>query len=183
MTELSWLEGLQLTEVTSGGTTRQVLTGYKHLLPSGENSNVVPGDFETNVTVNIKMMKNGDAIAPIFSAAMEYNTWDGTCPNHGRVEKITKIADTITISAAPKYNVQIKRAAATEASMIYDFNQYDDPNKALNTGAGQRPGRIFAMGVTLQLYNDTKEKQLRGIEIPEGKIKFDIKLKSEFVPR
>ena len=38
------------------------------------------------------------------------------------------------------------------------------------------------MGVTLQLYNDTKEKQLRGIEIPKGEITFDIKLKSEFKP-
>ncbi|MGN0493895.1 MAG: hypothetical protein ACI4F7_09635 [Acutalibacteraceae bacterium] len=186
LADMAWMEDHQLTEDTSGGTTRQVLTGYKHLLPSGENSNVVPGDFETNVTVNIKMMKNGDTIAPTFSAAMEYNTLDGICAIHGITEKKTVTAKEITVSAAPKYNVQLKQAYATEASTTYDFSsdssQLYDADKALNLDAGVRQGRIFVMGVTLQLYNDDPNKKMRGIELPEGEITFDIKLSSEFVP-
>lgn len=53
---MAWLENYTLTEDTSGGTTRQVLTGYKHLF-NNDNREVVPGNFSNNVIVNIKMMK------------------------------------------------------------------------------------------------------------------------------
>ena len=117
---------------------------------------------------------------------------NGECEKHKNhavtngKEKKTVTPSKITVSAAPKYNVQLKRAYATQAKQTFDFSdtslQLNDKNKALNTNAGQRTGRICTLGVTLQLYNDTKEKQLRGIEIPEGDITFDIKLSSKFVP-
>lgn len=182
---MPWLENHNLTTETRDGTTRQVLTGYKHLF-TNDNKDVVPGNFSNVVTVNIKMMKNRDTIAPIFSAAMEYNNLDEACQNHHQVEKKTVTADTITVSAAPKYNVQLKRAFATQANQTFNFSNSSEQlinlDNALNTDAGQRTGRICTLGVTLQLYNDTKEKQLRGIEIPEGDITFDIKLSSKFVP-
>ena len=189
-TAMGWMEDPVLTTETrtiNGVETQcQVLTSYKHLLPSADHTSVVPGEFGENVSVNIKMMKNGDTIAPIFSAAMEYNTWDGTCATHNAEEKKTIVADDITISAAPKYNVQIKPAAAAEASMTYDFSrsssQLFNVDKALNLDAGQRPGRIYVMGVTLQLYNDNESKQMRGIELPQGPITFEIKLSSKFQP-
>ncbi|MGM9639861.1 MAG: hypothetical protein ACI3V3_00670, partial [Faecousia sp.] len=189
-TAMGWMEEPVLTTETriiNGVETQcQVLTCYKHLLPSADHTSVVPGEFGENVTVNIKMMKNGDTIAPIFSAAMEYNTWDGNCATHNAEEKKTIVADDITISAAPKYNVQIKPAFATEASQTYDFSstssQLYNAGKALNLDAGQRPGRIYVMGVTLQLYNDNASKQMRGIELPQGPITFDIKLSSQFQP-
>ena len=189
-TAMGWMEDPELTteKRTINGTETQcqVLTCYKHLLPSEGNTSVVPGEFGENVTVNVKMMKNGDIIAPIFSAAMEYNTWEGTCATHHAEEKKTITAENITISAAPKYNVQIKPAFATDASMDYDFRststQLIDRQKALNQKAGVRPGRIFVMGVTLQLYNDNESKQMRGIELPQGPITFDIKLSSKFHP-
>lgn len=125
---------------------------------------------------------------------MEHNEWDKEfCEEHKNhevthgQEKKKAIPDEITVSAAPKYNVQIKRAAATEASMTYDFgessSQLIDSDKALNTKVGEKPGRIFAMGVTLQLYNDDPNKKMRGIELPEGDITFDIKLETAFLPR
>ncbi|MGN0492166.1 MAG: hypothetical protein ACI4F7_00835, partial [Acutalibacteraceae bacterium] len=86
LTAMAWMENPVLTTeertVEDKATLCQVLTGYKHLLPSANNTYVVPGEFGENVTVNIKMMKNGDTIVPIFSAAMEHNTWDGKCTKH-----------------------------------------------------------------------------------------------------
>lgn len=111
---------------------------------------------------------------------------DGTCATHQKVEKKTVTANKITVSAAPKYNVQIKKSSLTQASMKYDFgnnsSQLNNADKALNLEAGAREGRIVAMGVTLQLYNDNANKKLRGIEIPQGEITFDIKLSSTFLP-
>ena len=69
---MGWLENPDVktyTRIIDGVETKyQVLTGYKHLF-TNDNSNVVPGNFSNVVTVNIKMMKNRDTIAPIFSAA------------------------------------------------------------------------------------------------------------------
>lgn len=162
-------------------TECQVLTCYKHLLPSEGHTSVVPGEFGENVTVNVKMMKNGDTLSPIFSAAMEYNTWDGECAEEGHgTEKKSVVADGIRISAAPKYNVQLKTAFATEARMTFDFNSGEET--ALNYGIGQVPGRIYTIGITLQLYNDSQDKGMRGVELPQGPITFDIKLSSEFRP-
>ena len=187
---MGWMEDPVLTTenriINEKQTPCQILTCYKHLLPSAGHVSVVPGEFGENVTVKIKGMKNGDTFAPIFSAAMEYGTWDGTCATHHAEEKKTITVDTITVSAAPKYNVQIKPAFATEASQTYDFSrtssQLYNAAKALNLDAGQRPGRIYTMGVTLQLYNDNESKGMRGIEPPQGPITFDIKLSSKFQP-
>lgn len=182
---MGWMEEPVLTTETrtiDGVETEcQVLTCYKHLLPSEGHASVVPGEFGENVTVNVKMMKNGDTLSPIFSAAMEYNTWDGTCAQEGHgTEKKSVVADGIRISATPKYNVQLKTAFATEARMTFDFNS--GKTTALNYGIGQVPGRIYTIGITLQLYNDSQDKGMRGVELPQGPITFDIKLSSEFRP-
>ena len=182
---MAWMEEPVLTTekrtINGVETECQVLTCYKHLLPSEGHTSVVPGEFGENVTVNVKMMKNGDTLSPIFSAAMEYNTWDGECAEEGHgTEKKSVVADEIRISAAPKYNVQLKTAFATEARMTFDFSS--GAETALNRNAGQVPGRIYTIGITLQLYNDSQDKGMRGVELPQGTITFDIKLSSEFRP-
>lgn len=182
---MGWMEEPVLTTekrtINGVETECQVLTCYKHLLPSEGHTSVVPGEFGENVTVNVKMMKNGDTLSPIFSAAMEYNTWNGTCAQNGHgTGKQSVVADDITISAAPKYNVQLKTAFATEARMTFDFSS--GAETALNRNAGQVPGRIYTIGITLQLYNDSQDKGMRGVELPQGPITFDIKLSSEFRP-
>ena len=158
----------------------QVLTCYKLLLPTEDHKTVVPGEFGENLTVNVKMMNNGDTLSPIISACMEYGTWDGDCATHNQAEKKSVTANPITISAAPKYNVQIKNAFSTQASQIFDFSAGND--LALNKNAGQVQGRIVTMGITLQLYNDSASKGLRGVELPTGPITFDLKLTSDFYP-
>lgn len=144
-------------------TECQVLTCYKRLLPSENNKSVVPGEFGENVTINVKSMKNGDSFQPIISAAMEYNTWNGECQKHKDVEKKSITAEKVKVTAAPKYNLQLKG----EASYKDTFDFTTGNNKAANTDKGSVTGRILKFGIVLQLYNDNRAKGLKGIELPK----------------
>lgn len=166
-----------------GGTETQcqVLTCYRHLTPSGDNKSVIPGNFSNNVTVNVKSMKNDEKFAPIFSAAMEYGTW-GDCSNHEKQEKFSVTAEEVRISAAPRYNVQIRGDASYNST--FDFNTgYSDKAGAYGDGynIGKVFGRVVRLGITLQLYNDNQSKTFKGIELPNGDpITFDINLDSQY---
>lgn len=168
----------------------QVLTCYKLLLPSEGNISVVPGDFGDNLTINVRAMKNGETFTPIISAAMEGGTWDGPCEKEAHkidgepaLEKKTVIPEPVEVTAAPKYNIQLKG----EGSYSDDFNFQGDEawmaqygNVAANTDiAKPLPGRAMKLGITLQLYNDNASKGLKGIELPDGgDITFDLKVSS-----
>lgn len=183
LSAMAWMESPVVTTETRDGKSCQVLTCFKHLLPSSGSQAVVPGEFGENVTINVKMMENGSVIAPIFSAAMEYNTWDGLCPTHNVKEKMSVTANSVTISAAPKYNIEVYKAFAIEAKQDYDFStRIAGKHEPLNLDAGIRQGRIYTYGVTLQLYNTPSNKGLRGIELPTGDITFDLKLDTSFTP-
>lgn len=162
-------------------TQCQVLTCYKYLLPSEGHQSVVPGAFGENVTVNVKSMKNGETFAPIFSAAMEYGTWEGDCSAHNVPEKFTVQADDVKISAAPKYNIQI--GGQSSYKNTFDFNSGNELAQAYGDGYGKGNviGRVVKLGVTLQIYNDNASKGFKGIELPDGSpITFDLKLSSVY---
>ena len=170
----------------------QVLTCYKWLLPSAGNQSVVPGDFGENVTINVLAMGNGEEFAPVFSAAMEGGAWEKPCDREEHkidgqpaVEKKTVTAEKVKVTAAPKYNIQVKGNASYHDEFYFGgdeewFSQYGD--KAANTDiVAPLPGRAMVLGVTLQLYNDNAAKGLKGIELPDGSdITFDIKLSSTY---
>lgn len=172
------------TRTINGVETQcQVLTCYKHLLPSEGHSSVVPGSFGENVTVNVKSMKNDDTFAPMFSAAMEYGTWNGECPTHNQTEKATVTADRITVSAAPKYNIRIGGSASYKTT--FDFSTGNETAKAYGAGYftenSQVTGRVIKYGIVVQLYNDNASKGLKGIELPDGSdITFDLNVSSQF---
>lgn len=162
-------------------TACQVLTCYKWLLPSACHQSVVPGTFGENVTINVKSMKNGDTFAPLFSAAMEYGTWDGTCTEHLQEEKASVTVDKITVSAAPKYNVRIGCDSTYKSS--FDFYSGNEIAKSYGDGygKGQVTGRVVKYGIVVQLYNSNASRGLKGIELPDGSdITFDLKVSSEF---
>lgn len=159
----------------------QVLTCYKRLLPSESHQSVVPGTFGENVTLYVKSLKNGERFSPIFSAAMEYSTWDGDCPEHEQPEKASVTADRITVSAAPKYNIRIGCSSTYKST--FDFDSGNEIAQAYGGGygKGQVTGRVVKYGIVLQLYNDNASKGLRGIELPDGApIAFDLEVGSEY---
>ncbi len=172
----------------------QVLTCYKHLLPAEGSLSVVPGSFGNNLTVYVKSMHNGETFAPMISAAMEGGTWEGECEKEEHrtdggkpvMEKKTAPAEPVTVTAAPKYNIQLDSESSYRG--VFDFQgdeawmeQYG--NVAANTDIGTPiPGRMMKLGITLQLYNDNPAKGLKGIELPEGPISFDLNVSSAYSP-
>lgn len=169
------------TRTIDGKETQcQVLTCYKQLLPSGDHPSVVPGTFGEMVVVNVKSMKNGEQFAPIFSACMEYGTWEGACSTHNQTEKATVVADKVTVSAAPKYNIRI--AGTSSYKSTFDFSTGNSTAQDYGDGynKGNVTGRAAKYGIVVQLYNDNASKGLKGIELPEGNITFDLKVASQY---
>ncbi|MCI8744631.1 MAG: LPXTG cell wall anchor domain-containing protein [Lachnospiraceae bacterium] len=200
-TAMAWMdqtEGYQPvvtteTRTIDGKETEcQVLTCYKLLFPAEGNHSVVPGDFGENLTIYIRSMKNGQTFTPVISAAMEGGAWDGPCDKEDHkidgqpaVEKKTVTPDPVEVTAAPKYNIQVKG----DSSYADDFNFRGDDawmqqygNVAANTDIEKPlPGRAMKLGITLQLYNDNASKGLKGIELPDGSdITFDLELSSRY---
>ena len=169
------------TRTIDGKETQcQVLTCYKQLLPSGDHPSVVPGTFGEMVVVNVKSMKNGDTFAPVFSACMEYGTWEGNCTTHSKLEKATVVADEVKVSAAPKYNLRIYGTSSYKST--FDFSTGNGTAQAYGDGynKGNVTGRVAKYGIVVQLYNDNASKGLKGIELPEGDITFDLKVSSQY---
>lgn len=179
-----WKITTEERDINGTQTSCQVLTCYKHLLPPDEEGSVIPGNFTENVTIKVKAMANNSEITPIFSAALEHNTWDGACPEHNVVEKKTVTPAPVKVSAAPKYNVLIKDAheAWTMWKGVNDYNTGSSGGDypAANYGIGELYGRTYCYGVTVMLYNDYVSKGLKGIEMPQGDITLDLKVSSKY---
>ncbi|MBS5388028.1 MAG: hypothetical protein KHY31_11745 [Clostridiales bacterium] len=151
--------------------TCQVLRGRYHILPSTSIPNAIPGTGELNVEVKVQAMPNNAIIQPIFRVWLEHQQ---------EKPRAEAVPEGVTVSAAPKYNVQVKEvpgSSQSKKSGIFDFNtgNSDAPDKA----AGQVSGRINTYGITLQLYNGVG-KGLKGIELPQGDITFDLVLENSF---
>lgn len=171
----------------------QVLTCYKHLLPAEGSLSVVPGDFGENLTIYVKSMHNGEKFQPIISAAMEGGTWEGECDKENHkingvsvIEKKTVVPEEVEVTAAPKYNIKLESEKSYRG--IFDFQGDDEwmqqyGNIAANTDISTPiPGRLMKLGIVLQLYNDNLAKGLKGIELPEGPISFDLNVSSAYTP-
>jgi len=108
--EMAWLEDSVLTTETrtinETETVCQVLTGYKRLTADETNSIVVPGSFTETAVVQVLDMAHGESVVLILSAAMEHNTWDGTCELHQIEEKLTVAGDVLQVYAPVPEEVQ-----------------------------------------------------------------------------
>lgn len=173
----------EIRSIDGKETFCQVLTCYKHLIPSENNRSVIPGQFGENVTIQVKSAVNGSIIAPVFSAAMEYGAWEGACEKEEHqidgqpaIEKKTVEPESVTVTSAPKYNIQVKGNGSYKGK--FDFSTGND--LALNKEKGTVEGRLLNAGITIQLYNDNASKGLKGIELPRGPITFELEVASHY---
>ena len=67
-----------------------------------------------------------------------------SCVEHGNVEAVSFAADPVTVSAAPRYNVQIKNGGTTDCQYLGTFNFDTGEDFAPNKGIGKGYGRIGA---------------------------------------
>ncbi len=157
---------------------KQVLKcARKRELTEGNEASI-PGSGDVSVALQIYGLPNGEEVKPTFKAWVDHNETEGECAKHDKNEVRTLSPDPVKVSAAPSYNVQIKSSTSGQKN-IYDFSTGND--KAFDKDAGQKLGRIWGYGFTLQLYNKDKSKGLKGIEYPEGPITFDVKVSAKYV--
>lgn len=195
LSAMKWMEDsgdyapqiLENVEAEIGGETVkcQELICYKKLTPSEDGGVVIPGDFGENVTIKVKGMKNESTLSLMLKAAAvgyEGSDGNGGCTNHGGSDIVACTTDKITVTAAPKYNVQIGGEEFYKDTFDFKtgaWNPDTQSNPIHQDTVGNVTGRLLGLGITIQLYNDNASKGLKGIELPNGDdmhVRFTVKL-------
>ena len=170
------ITGLSNAGIVSGvderGNPIQTLTGYwsKTITPKMMGEGGQSELQQENVVVKVYSMKNGSLIKPEFEMWFEGN-------NHSLRPKCNP--ETVTVSAAPKYNVSIMSNPDLCRTIGYDKatkSQISRVNSE-DTDPDHINCTVTGFGITLQLYNDPSIKGLKGIEIPKDEIEFDLSFK------
>ena len=130
----------------------------------------VPGKQTITYTVQVLGANNNTEITPVFTTSLIGN--DDS-------EKSVVTAPITKVSAAPKLNIQIKKVGETSLNYrgYFEPSTGDEVSSKTSTSIY---GRMQGYGITVQLYNTTEDKALKGIEIPKGDITFDVSL-AEFL--
>ena len=151
---MGWLEGSG--KVSSDGL---VLTG-QYVMSTTDNT--IPGKQTLVLVLKVEGAQNQTKIKPEFKFWLEGNEDE-------EKYKINDVQD-VTVSAAPKYNVELKRNDSLAKEIT------------LNENGESQNGRLYGYSLTYQLYNEGGvAKGLKGIEYPEGEINLDLNLKLEKV--
>lgn len=157
---------------------------------------ISPGLRTLEVVFRAMTMKNGEKLTPSFTLWLEYNKVGAeyrddrkvhtnivtgleyqceetdevkdqpgvTGEPHGK-EAVT-ISEEITISAAPRYNVQMHYGLEANNTKLGTFDFSTGGAYAPNKNAGTYDGRIYGYGLSIAL-EGAGEKGLRGIELPD----------------
>ena len=168
---LNWCEDRIVTYRYADGTSStewdqsrevasQVLTGVRRLVNSGD-VNPVPGAATLSVGIYVKGAPDGATIQPTFTLSVA-----------GDGREMSATPDPVKVSAAPKYNVKLQRYTSYMSKQGYfDF---ENGTVSREDAEGTVLGRHEGFGISLQLRNDTAGKGLKGIELPDGDITFDL---------
>ena len=146
---MSWIENGTVSE---DGKT---LTG-SYTLSNTEIT--IPGKQTLEFVLKTEGIGNGTEIIPTFEFNLEGNNDN---------EKYKYVGNAVIVSATAKYNLELK------------YNDQLANKTTVDYGNGNTRGRMYGYGFTVQLYNDSVEKGLKGLEYPEGEITFDIDLKMQ----
>ena len=146
---MSWIEN---GSVSKDGKN---LTG-SYTLPNTEIT--IPGKQTLEFILKTEGIGNGTEIIPTFEFNLEGNNDD---------EKYKYVGNTVIVSANARYNIELK------------YNNQLANKTTVDYGNGDTRGRMYGYGFTVQLYNNSVEKGLKGLEYPKGEITFDIDLKMQ----
>ena len=144
---MGWIEDANLSD---DGIT---LTGKYSL---SETETTLPGAQTLVFVLKLYGVGNNSEFAPTFTFNLAGNEEN---------EKQTLIDNTITVSATGKYNIQ-----------LYDATSGLSNKATVDYGLGETSGRMYGYAFTVQLYNDNESKGLKGVELSEGTISFDIEM-------
>ena len=159
---MNWIEN---GNVSTDGRT---LTGQYSM---SENDQTIPGKQTLIFVLRVNNATNGMEIKPSFKFYLAGND------DEDKIEISTDDDSTVITSAAPSYNVQLKRNSNLNKRAYYDFETQDESEYKTDTTVY---GRMQGYGITIQLYNSNPDKELKGIELPSGDITFDLTF-NEFI--
>ncbi len=165
-------EGEPTTEYENGTEIeKQVLTGYRELVNTSDNT-AIPGTGTLSVGVYIGAATNGTELKPEFTAWME--------SNEEADKKSVTNQQTLTISAAQKFNIGIRQSSEMNIAGTYDLSTGNE-NAAKDTISNNTSvrGRMEGYGITVMMQNDSVDKGLKGLEFPTGTITFDLTLSEQ----
>ena len=128
-----------------------VFTGEYNL--STEDT-TVPGKQTLVFVAKVEGATNGYEIEPTFEVKLNGND-DST--------KKTITPDKVMVSSKPSYNIRLQSREMRRVN-------------TLNIDGEDQEGIVYAYLATLQLYNTSSSKGMKGIEYPTGDFAFDIKL-------
>lgn len=141
---LQWVQNL--TYYNNGKGIR----GYYNF---DSNTVSAPGNQSLTFDLKVNGAKNGDTFSPVFTFYL-----DGCDAG----EEVSLTDNSITVSAYPRYNVVLNWDTGTAAyrgtEMAIDGEDY----------------KVYNVGVGFQLYGESPEKGMKGIELPTGNIEFDL---------
>lgn len=172
---LNWMTDKKVTYVYADGSVSetwdksrevvsQVLTG-KRVLEGKSTDDRVPGAGQLSVGVAVRAAVQGDVIQPTFRLTAEGNG----------ITAETKPA-AVTVSSCPRFNVAISQGTESKRSKVYV--NWDNGEVALTDGGDSTldQGYIYADMVGFALWNTSTDKGLKGLELPQGDIKLDLRL-------
>ena len=162
-----------ITEELYEGQVCQILRGSYLWEPSEENPSAIGESYqELNIALRVLAMHNNQIVQPSFTYWLEYNEKD---------EYKTIIPPEITVTATPRYNIQLK-ASDPRASYIGSFDFSTGNIYSMNQDAGDIYGRISVLGITIQLMGKDAEHGLRGCELPDGSdLSFTLQLSDTYL--
>ena len=173
------------------GKPCQVLRGSYLLEPNEQHENAIGESYqELSIIIRVLAMRNKEIVQPLFTYWLDHcqvpengivTGSQTVCPEHGELEYKTITPPEVTVTAAPRYNIQIK--TCDDRAQYVDSFSFDSGNDyAMNKDAGTTYGRIHVLGITVQMVGKTAEHGLRGCELPDGSdLTFQIDLSSKFL--
>lgn len=142
---------------------KQVLTGRRKITNNAD-TNAIPGIGTLSFGVYVKGDINGAIIQPEFKCWIEGN------------DKIkTAQSEPVTVSAEPRYNIRLVRNTVSGNPDPIVYVSPDKNNITVTDTDGYLKGRLESYTLQIELLNQSTEQGIKGIELPTGKISFNLK--------
>lgn len=142
---------------------KQVLTGRRKITNNAD-TNAIPGIGTLSFGVYVKGEINGAVIQPKFKCWIEGND----------KVKATQ-SEPVTVSAEPRYNIRLVRNTVSGNPDPIVYISPDKNNITVTDADGYLKGRLESYTLQIELLNQSTDQGLKGIELPTGKISFNLK--------
>ena len=153
---------------TINGVRTQVFTCYRLLEPTSSSPTTVPGTSSINLAVKVAGAPNGYRFHPIVKAWAQ--------PNDRQHRTAQDTPKDVTVSAKMGLNLTVGNLSRRSQGR-FDFSA---DGTAVNHEKGRVRGLAYGLTMNLTTRNHDLSKGLKGLEMPQGPISFDVKLSNVF---